>query len=352
MGKRVIITSLFMTTIILSSCGKSSSPEENIKTTQINVINKMLTKVITKKNIQFTWNVNVNANTPVWWWKLILWYNWVSTTTTWDINLSLNWNVNIQWKNMSLNTKAEVILTLKKIYAKLSKIDANIPDPTMTSYITLAKSFVWKWFMIDNKINSDNYNNTFKNIKLLKQFKEYSLFKIDKKIDNLKYKVSLNNNGLAHIIYNIDKQADPKYSWNITKIAEKIEKSWNFNGILSLDKNKTYFSLSGNVASKWSITHLFIKYSNKKFIISTELFELNLNTNWNNFDWYLLIKQQWIKIDIKWVLSDKELELNIWYNLNPIIANIDLIYKAQHIQNINIKIPNNAINLQKAIWKY
>jgi len=352
MNKKLLILWTLITTTILSSCWikTNTNPEENIKTTQINVINNILTKVVAKKNVKFNWALNLNANTPFGKWKASLTYNWATTSTTWDINLWLNGNANIQWQNISVDTKAEIILTLKKVYWKLIKIDAKLPYPTMTSYISLAKTFAWKWFSIENKANTKSYSNFFKNLKLKEQFKKYAIFKVNKKISNLKYNVSLNNKGIAHIIYNIDKQADPKYSWNIEKMAKQIWESWTFTWVLELNKDLTHFNLSGTISSAWSVTNIKITYSDKKLILSTELFELNLNTNWDNFDGYLLIKQQWIKVSLKWTLSDKQFKLNIWYNLPPITANIDIEYNAQEEKNINIQIPKNSINLQQAIW--
>ena len=352
MNKKILISWILLTTTILSSCGlkNNTNPEQNIKDLQSNVINKILTKVIAKKHVKFNWFININANTPFGWWKASLTYTWLTSSTTWDINLWLSWTANIQWQVMSVDTKAEIILTLKKIYAKLIKLNANLPDPTMTSYITLAKTFVWKWFMIQNKANSNNYNNFFKKLKLKEEFKKYAIFKVNKKLSDLKYKVSLNNMGLAHIIYNIDKQADPTYSWNINKMAKQIWESWAFTWILDINKDLTHFSLSWTISSAWSITNIAITYSDKKFIFSTPLFELNLNTNWYNFDGYLLIKQQWIKVSLKWTLSDTQLKLNIWYNLPPITANINIEYNAKEEKNIDIKIPKNAIDLQQAMW--
>ncbi len=353
MNKKILISWILITTTILSSCWLKTSqanPEKNIKTTQTNVINNILTKVIAQKNVKFNWSLNINANTPLGWWKANLTYNGLTTSTTWDINLWLNWNAKIQWQNVSVNTQAEIILTLKKIYAKLKNIDAKLPDPTITSYVTIAKTFVWKWFSIENKANTSNYSNFFKKLNLKEQFTKYSIFKVNKKISNLKYNVSLNNKGLANIIYNIDKQADPKFSWNIDKMAKQIWESWTFTWVLNLNKDLTHFNLSGTVTSAWSITNIAITYSDKKFILSTELWEINLNTNWYDFDGYLLIKQQWIKVSLKWTLSDKQLKLNIWYNLPPITANINIEYNAQTQKNINVKIPKDAIDLQKAMW--
>ena len=352
MNKKLLIPWILATTVLLSSCWMktSTNPEANIKTTQTNVINNILTKVVAKKNVKFDWGVNVDVNSPFGNWKADLSYSWETTSTTWDVNLWLNWNAKIQWQKISVNTQAEIILTLNKIYAKLKKIDAKLPYPTMTSYVTIAKTFVWKWFSIANKANTNNYSNFFKNLKLKEQFEKYSLFKVDKKISNLKYNVSLNNKNLANIIYNIDKQADPKFSWNINKMAKQIWESWTFTWVLNLNKDLTHFSLSGTITSAWSVTNVAITYSDKKFIFSTELFEINLNTNWNNFDGYLLIKQQWIKVSLKWTLSDKQLKLNIWYNLPPIKANINIEYNAEVQKNIDIKIPANSINLQKAMW--
>ncbi len=352
MNKKLLISWILITTTILSSCWikTSTNPEENIKTLQTNVINNILTKVVTKKNVKFDWFLNVNANTPFGNWKTSLTYNWITTSTTWNINLWLDGDAKIQWQEMSINTQAEIILTLKKVYGKLIKLDAKLPDPTMTSYVTLAKTLVWKWFFIDNKANTNNYTDFFKNLKLKEQFKKYSIFKVSKKISDLKYNVSLNNKDIAHIIYNINKQADPTYSWNIDEMAKQIWESWTFTWILNIEKDLTHFSLSGTITSAWSTTNITITYSDNKFILSTELFEINLNTNWDNFDGYLLIKQQWIKVSLKWVLSDKQLKLNIWYNLPPIVANIDIEYNAKEEKNINIKIPTDAIDLQKAMW--
>ena len=352
MNKKILISWILITTTILSSCWikTNTNPEENIKTLQTNVINNILTKAITKKNVKFDWAINIDANTPFGNWKGKLTYNWITTPTTWDINLWLNWNAKIQWQEISINTQAEIILTLKKIYCKLIKLDANLPDPTMTSYITLAKTFVWKWFSIDNKADTNNYTNFLQKIKIKEQFTKYSIFKVNKKLSDLKYNVSLNNKNIAHIIYNIDKQADPTYSWNIDEMAKNIWESWTFTWVLNIEKDLTHFSLSGSISSDSSITNIIITYSKNKFIISTKLFEINLNTNWDNFDGYLLIKQQWIKVSLKWILSDKQLKLNIWYNLSPIVANINIEYNTKKTKNINIKIPTDSIDLQKAMW--
>lgn len=350
MKKKIWLSLLLISSLSLWACWlKKEKPEEVIKTTQINVINNMISTVVAKKDVDANWKLKLNLSSPFWWGSWEITYNWQIKWTKWNIKLWVIWNATVQWQKMWLDTSANIIITLDKIYAKLDKLSLNTSDPTLSAYSQLAKNFVWKWFFIPNNVQKNELSNAYNNLKLKEEFKKYSIFKVDEKKWDLSYKVSLNKDNLAKMIIDINKQVVKNYSWDIDGIKKAI-KDEELNWLLSIDKDKTHFVFSWNVSSPSINWKLNITYKKDKFILGMDAFELNLNRNWDKFDGYILLKQQGIKVSVDGELSSDRLSLNIWYNLTPINANLNIDYTAKEIKDLKLDIPTDAIDLQKGLW--
>ena len=347
--KKIALWTMFISSVFLASCSliskKNKNPEEIIKDTQISFIENMQDNVFSKKQVDFDGSLKVNVKSPLGWWNAILTYNgqWSKEQSKVDWNLS--WSFNMQWKSWSVNVSAGAIVTLDKIYLKLSSLKAQLPDPSLQAYISMAQLIINKWFYIKNTwAKSKQLTLNLKNVNLKEQFKKYSIFKVNKVIEDKKYSVSLNKDNLANIVYNISKEIDPTFSWTKQDILSNMKEE-DLTWVLNI-KWDGYFTFSWNSTNWLEVLPIKIEYLKDSFYIGTKTLIIDINKHGDKFNGTVGIAQAWVTLNIDWKLTKNNFEINISYNKDPVNANVSFIYNAKQIDKIDIKIPEDAVDLQ------
>jgi len=347
--KKIVLWTMMISSIFLASCSltskKTTNPEEIIKNTQTSFIDNMKNNVFSKTQADFNGSLKVNANSPLGWWNAILTYNGQWSKEQGKVNWNLSWSFNMQWKSWSVNVSVGAILTLDKIYVKLSSLKAQLPDPSLQAYISMAQLIMNKWFYIENTWSkSKQLALNLKNVDLKEQFKKYSILKVNKVIKTKEYNVSLNKDNLASIVYNVSKELDPIFSWTKQDILANM-KEGNLTWVLDI-KWGSYFIFSWNITNNLQNIPFEFRYTKDKLYLKTQGLIFDINKDGDKFNGTVGVTQAWVNLNINWKLTQDNFELNLSYNKDPVSVNIGLVYNAKKIDKIDINIPKNATNLQ------
>ncbi len=342
--KKYLLFWFIWVSIILWGCGSKQNPEEIIKKTQVNIINQVQNTVFAKKKWEFDANLKVDVSTPIAKWNANLIFTWLTDNYTWLINLLWSWNASYQWLSGSVNFYLTFITTLNKVYFKLNSLKANLPDPTLNAYLAMVKLIENKWFFLPNKYQSANL----KYVNFKDEFKKYSLFKVEKVLKDNTFKVEFNKESYAKIIYDVNKQLYSGLDISVNDIKNQL--TWfDIEGILSIKSDYLYFEFSWYVENYNQKIPVKLVYLKNKFRLDLPTIDLNLNKNGDSFKWYLLVKTTNVKLDVNWKLNDKEFELSLSYDQNPILAKVYFVYKLYPKVNIKIQLPKNSIPFESVL---
>ena len=343
--KKILTVWFASLTLVLASCGlNKNNPEEIIKQTQINIINKIQQNVFAQKNVEFNSTLSAKASTPLgsgnW--------NFVFTGKTSEytglVNLAWKINFDVQWQSGSAQISATIITTLKKIYFSLHNLEINIPDPTVQAYASMAKMLENKWFYTQN--TQGQVNEAVKNVDFKEIFKKYALFKVKKVIKDRNYQVELNKENLAKIIIEANKQIDPNFTGKYEDIEKQL-KDFNVEWNLKIQPDNLHFEFSGNIENYEDKTPIQLTYLENKFKLVLPTVEFNFDVNQENFNGYIFISQANVQIPAKWKIAPTEFNISLNYNQQPIEASLNFDYKIKKLEKVIIPIPENAIDFQK-----
>ncbi len=350
--KKNIIWTIMVSTIVLSSCSimednSNKSPEEILKKTQSNFIENIQSNVFSNNKVDFDGSLDVDVESPFGGWNWTISYNGKWSQQEAEVDLNVNWEFDIQGQSWNVDLSSTFLVTLDRIYMNISKLDAQLPDPSLQAYLAMSQMIINKWFYVDNQATSQQLSNSLKNIDLKKQFKENNIFKIDSVIEDKKYNVSLHKDNVSSIIYDISKDVDPNFTWTKQEIFDNMS-SMDITWVLTIEGD-SYFSLSWSISDWIQNVPFEFRYLSDKTYIKTQGIVFDINKSWSNFDGIVSMNQAWISVNVSWKLDKETFELNLSYNQAPIKANANLIYNAEKIDNIELQIPENATNLQELI---
>ena len=373
--KKIAVISITLWAFALSSCGLKNSiskitnhtktPEEQIKEVQTNIIDSIKSTALAKESFKWDSKITLDVSNPMlgkwsfnviakWEWK---WYTWQLNT---DFNISFyvlapgtktKQSATITWN-------ADFISTLDKVYVRLNKININSNIPELNVYSTMLEKFKNKWIYTKNQNSSKKLSKLLKNISLKDELSKYSILKVNKKIKENTFDVSLDKKNIATIIYNISKKADPNFSWSIENIQNTLWKD-NINGIFTIIDNK-YFTFSWDYIREDGIkVPLQIKYTSKKFDVDLAWwkFKINIDKNWDDFNGYIQANTQWnlYKINVSWKLSKDDFALNFSTNIQWTSIKFSVTWNYQNLDKLSVKIPENALPVEKVVqtvmWK-
>lgn len=335
--------------LALWGCGiQKNNPEEIIKQTQTNVINKITNTVLAKKEWEFKSNINLFLNSPMWSWDLKLTLTWLANNLTWEIYLSwlINYNIPTYQEKWKIQLSTKLITTVKKLYFKILNLEVQTTNPQLQAYSEMIKMLINKWFYLDLSKYSTNQKYNLQKVDFKKILSKYPIFKPEKTLDKNKFKVELDKDNIANIII----KANEQLKQQISKDEIKKSLSWfNIEWVLTIKEDKLHFEFSWYIENYNQKIPVQIKYLTNKLYIDLPTIEINLNLNKDKYDWYVNLKQQQIKLNVNWLLNNKVFEINLQYNVEPINLNLYVDYQlnTKKIQKINI--PENAINLEKII---
>ncbi len=349
-----IIASLVIAVTLLSGCWlKKDSPEEIIKQTQNNIIQKMQKNVLAKKQVQYESNISLDAKSPFWAVNWNVLFTWISTNLTWLVNIDGNINFDIQSaKKQSWSAKIDttLIVTLKKVYFKLSNFELSWLDPSIMMYSNMVKMILNKWFYYEN--NQQVINSTIKNADFWKILKKYPLFKVKKEIKNRDYLVKLNKKNLEKVIIEINEQVNKNFTWNYDDLKRSL--SWfDLEWELNIKSDNLHFTFSWDLRSDTENVSFQLVYLKNKIRLLSPVIEVNFDINNDKYDWYLLINKENIKIPVKWTIWENIFSADVTYKQNWVDITVNLDYKIKKTNQINIKIPDNATDvkdLMKSFW--
>lgn len=355
--KKIALWTMIVSSFFLASCSlvhKKQSPEELIKQTQNNFIESLQNdNVFAKKQAKVDGSLTVNLKSPSGNWNGVLVYNWKLSSQKVDLDLNLTWSVNVQWQNYNLDLWTSIITSWNRIYFKLSNFQGQFSDPQLQMLVAMAKMFMNKWFYIDipkNKYwsyDSKNLSLKLRKIDIKKQFEKYPLFKVNKVIKDKEYEVSLNKENIAYIAYNISKEIDPNFTWTKEQILSWM-KEGDIKWVLDIEGDK-YFAFSWNILNGLDKVPFVFKFLKDKFYLKTNGIIIDLDKNDDKFKGKINITQSGIVLNTDWELNDKTFKINLKYNQAPINADLWFTYNAEKLDNVDIKIPENAVKLQQAM---
>lgn len=355
--KKIILWTMLLSSVLLASCSltqqKKQTPEDLIKQTQTSFIKSMEDNVFAQKQAKFDGSLKLDVKSPLWWWNAILAYNWQWNHKQANVNLNFSWSANVQWKTGKANLSAKFVVTLDKMYMQLSKLNAQLPDSELQSYIAMAGMIMNKRFYLDLLQNkSKQLTLNLRNIDLKAEFEKYSVFKINKEIKDKEYNVSLDKDNLANIAYNVSKALDPTFTWTKQEILTTT-KSMDVTWVLNIKWDK-YFTFSWSMINGLQNIPFEIHYLKNKLYIKVKGVIIDITKDGDKFNGTISVTQTNVNLDIDWELNKWTFKLNIWYNKAPINLKLSLIYNAKKIDKLDIIIPKDAtdvqIMLQNVMW--
>lgn len=369
--RKIAIWTIILSTFLLASCSlihkkkeqpapdqnmskvtnkKALTPDEILRQTQNNFIDSLENNVFVKEQTKFDGIFKFVVNSNEWQWNGILSYNGEWNKDIAKIDLNFSWSATAQWQSWKVNLYSTFISNSKKIYIKLNKINAQLPDPKLQSYIAMAGMILNKWFYFELPTDNNKLSLKLKKIDIRKHFKKYNIFKVDKIIKDREYEVSLDKKNISSIIYNVSKELNPSFTWTKAQILSGMQ-NWNLTWVLSIKWNR-YFTFSWNITNKLNVVPFQFKYLDNKFYIKTQGLVVDMDRNNDKFNGTVEFTDQFLKFDVNWKLNKDIFEASIKYDNNSTKVNVDLSYKATKIDKLDIKMPNdeNAVNLQSVLW--
>ena len=362
MNRKIIAWVLFTSTIVLASCGmkdvtnlwKKETPTDVIKELQTNLVDSIDSTVMWKSKLKWNSNLDINVVSPYWNWDLSVKMisQWVETT--WEVNLDLNGSFDVKIPTVltwNVSWKLDVISTLSKIYVNLEKFNITSSNPEFAPYNMLASKILNKWFYIENNVQTQNLTKVLAETSFKDELSKYSLLKVTKEISDHKYNVILDKDNLATVIKNISKKIDPAFSGSVEEIKDNL---WSGDIVwtLEIENNNKYFTFSWNIVNTDSSKVPFnLSFTKEKiyFAVLWDKFVLDLNRDGDSFKWYTSFNWwNWnsFKLDINWKLTNNEMNLWLSFDNNWILLKINLDWKYEEINNVNISLPENAISIQ------
>ena len=365
MKKKIIASVLLLSSLSLGACNvknvtKTETPEEVIKELQVNLVDSFKSTVFAKQNAEWNSSLNINAKAPVGKASIDITMDSKQVDSTWEANIDLNgsFDFNIgQALSWDFAWKIKLISTFEKLYVNLEDFNIKSSNPQLAMYNTVVSMMKGKWFYIPADPQSKQLSKVFKSISLKDELKKYNIFKVNKKLADYKYDVSIDKKNLANIVYDISKKIDPSYTWTVNDIEKQLQ--WDIKGILSVEENKKYFTLSGDlIFADNSKVPFVLEHTEKKFLvnINNSSFVLDLDKDGDNFKGYALFKNQQaeeFKFTIDGLLNSDTFKSNLNFNENGITVDVTVKTTLKDIDKVNITIPKDAVplsELQKQLW--
>jgi len=359
MTKKLITSVLLISSLALTACGiknivKTETPEQVIKDLQVNLVDSFKETALSKQNAEWTSNINIDVKTPMWGGNLSVSMDSKWVGSTWEANLDLNGNFNVNaWQVLSwdISWKIDLISTLDKLYVNLKDFNLKTSNPQLAMYNSIVSMMKGKWFYIPTKSETKQLSKALQSISIKDELSKYNVFKVNKKLWDYKYDVSIDKKNLATIIVDVSKQLDKNYTWTVSQVEKQLD--WDVTWILSIEDNKKYFTFSGNlVFADGSKVPVSVKYTEKKLYLNVNksAFVLDLNKDWDSFDGFASFKDAQsneFKLKINAKLTEDTIEIRLAFNENNINVVVDANGKFKDIDKVNIEIPKDAVSIQE-----
>lgn len=366
--KKTLLIGLSVGMLLLSGCWmkKALNPEEVLKETQANVVGKLFSTVFGpgKKEEIGTLTAWLDVN----WDKIdvkldIKWLADLIDENKSAANISGVVNLNTKEVTWKVNVNLEIITTLERLFFRLNSIDVNIPNPSLQAQVSMLKVFLGKWFYLDisKKIHTSNKAgkeelldkmslNKVGMKEIEKLLKENSLLKVTKVVWKRKYNVKLNHENIAKIIAELS-----NFTWDYEKIKQQLT-GFDIDAVINIETDNLHFTLSGYLISEIWKEPFQLVYLKDKFKLELPDFKIDLDLKDSNYKGYVLAWKDMIqiKIPVEWKLSKNEFsfKLSMSQQMNQQSLNffLNIDYKAKEIETVEIKIPENAMNIEEAMW--